>query len=323
MRWINTEVSTLRAPEFIGSTPSERGVWFCVLGYCIEQENGGCIKNASEWKDRQWQQTAGVTLREVRGAGRLLQWDGEDLLVMFYPVEKENEVRSKRVAGSSGGKASGKARSKQTGSNALSCANESASTERNGKERNTPIVPKGTENGVGSEVEPALELHPDSPAQIFQKKEKVGGGNDGAAAALERARGLFRMRAGTPLDSAQERAWRRNRAAVEATEEQDWLALEWWFTQGASSPMAKFRRKDLAQLLNHWNGEIERAHMEAHNSGAELSRGTRKRQVPDDWREIILTNAPDFNCPDRFEELPESIRAVVWDSVDQRQEENL
>jgi hypothetical protein len=106
-----------------------------------------------------------------------------------------------------------------------------------------------------------------------------------------------------------------------ATAEEDWAALEWWFALPLSSPQARFRRKDLAQLLNHWNGEIERAHMEAHNSGAELSRGTRKRQVPDDWREILLTLNPDYECPNRFEEVPDSVKGLVWEEVDRRMRE--
>jgi hypothetical protein len=287
-----------------------------VLGYCIEQENGGCIKVASEWRDRQWQQTAGVTLREVKGASRLLRWEGDDLFVMFYPVEKENEVRAKRVAGSNGGKASGQVRSKLNGSTASSTACKSASTERNGKERNTPIVPKGDEEREDSEASPSLPIDIESDPDFSEQKGQNG---EEVSAVLLRARGLFRMRVETPLDSAQERAWRKNKAAVEATPDEGWRALEWWFSQPGTSNAARYRRKDLAQLLNHWNGEVERAHMEALVSGVEFSRtGGRKREVPADWREIILSECPEFNCPERFEEMPESVRAVVWNAVQKR-----
>ena len=59
--------------------------------------------------------------------------------------------------------------------------------------------------------------------------------------------------------------------------------------------------------------------MEALVSGVEFSRtGGRKREVPADWREIILSECPEFHCPERFEELPESVRAVVWNVVQKR-----
>jgi hypothetical protein len=286
-----------------------------VLGYCIEQENGGCIKNASEWRDRQWQQTAGVTLREVRSAGRLLAWDQNDLRVMFYPVEKENEVKAKRIAGSSGGKASGETRRKQTASTASISACDSASTERNGKERNTPIVPKGDDQSADSEASLTLEIDASSEPDFPEKKEKAGAVD---CPALVRARGLFRMKPETPLDASQERAWRKNRAAVIATQESGWQALEWWFGLAANHPQARYRRRDLAQVLNHWNGEIERAAIEAHNCGVEFAGTVRKRTVPENWRDIILEACPEFNCPDRFEEVPESVRAYVWESISKK-----
>lgn len=102
MEWLNIHVSTLRSPEFIGSTPVERATWLCVLGYCVEQENGGRIVCGSEWKDRQWQQACGVTLREVRLADKLLTTDDTDLLVNGYPAEKEKQVRQARGVAMSG-----------------------------------------------------------------------------------------------------------------------------------------------------------------------------------------------------------------------------
>jgi hypothetical protein len=96
MEWLNIHISTLRSPEFIGSDPTERATWLCVLGYSVEQENGGRMTGAALWKDRQWQQACGVTLREVRGAYRLLKADGDDILVNGYPTAKEKQVRQAR-----------------------------------------------------------------------------------------------------------------------------------------------------------------------------------------------------------------------------------
>lgn len=287
MRWINTEVGTLRTPEFIGSSPSERGTWFCVLGYSVEQENGGRIKNASGWKDRQWQQTAGVTLREVRAAAQLLQWDGDDLLVLFYPVEKENEVKAKRLAGSSGGKASGQARAKQSGSKASSSACDSASTEGNGKEGNTPIVPKGTDP---------------SPQAVA------------LGLALQRARSLFRIRTSTPLDAGEDRAWKKNKGAVVATAEEDWRLLRWWFSQpNGEGEVAQYRRTQLSTLLNNWNAEIEKARVAADAAGVEFSEKKERAREPEGWRELLGEADPEVNLPNHFGELPESLQAFAWE----------
>ena len=102
MEWLNIHISTLRSPEFIGSNPAERATWLCVLGYSVEQENGGRIVGGATWKDRQWQQACGVTLREVRSADKLLKVSGGDIEVNGYPVAKEAHVRQARGAGMAG-----------------------------------------------------------------------------------------------------------------------------------------------------------------------------------------------------------------------------
>lgn len=113
----------------MGSEPIERATWLNVLEYCCAQENGGILIGAALWKDRQWQQSCGVTAREVKRTSRLLRVDGDDVVVLFYPKEKEAEVKAKREAGRRGGQRSGEARSQNTSSNPSSCAsNETPST---------------------------------------------------------------------------------------------------------------------------------------------------------------------------------------------------
>lgn len=101
MNWLNLHTATLRAPEYIGSEPVARATWLNVLAYCCEQENGGRIIGAATWKDRQWQQTCGVTAQEVREAALLLTIDGDDVLIWRYPDEKESEVQRMRALGRS------------------------------------------------------------------------------------------------------------------------------------------------------------------------------------------------------------------------------
>jgi len=136
MIYLNLKTSTLRAPEYIGSEPTQRGTWLNLMCYCCEQENGGVIDGCAGWKDRQWQQTAGVTLAEVREDCDLWKWDGEALVVTFYPSDKEAEVRGKREAGKRGGSAKSEAKTQASRQNG---AKHNPST--------TQAEPKLTPNG--------------------------------------------------------------------------------------------------------------------------------------------------------------------------------
>jgi hypothetical protein len=107
MEWINIHAPTLRAPEYIGSEPLARATWFNVLAYCCEQENNGRIVGGAGWKDRQLQQTCGVTREEVMASAPLLEIDGNDVVVWRYPSEKQDIVQARREAGSKGGKSKG------------------------------------------------------------------------------------------------------------------------------------------------------------------------------------------------------------------------
>jgi len=101
MEWVNLHISTqLRHPSFVGSSPAERGTWLSVLAYACSIECGGRLEGAATWRDRQWQQAAGVTLREVKSAYKLLAIDGEDIIINGYPDEREREIQQKRNAGS-------------------------------------------------------------------------------------------------------------------------------------------------------------------------------------------------------------------------------
>jgi hypothetical protein len=158
----------------------------------------------------------------------------------------------------------------------------------------SPVVPTGDEHGAATAA--------DHPSE-----------------ALSRARTLFRMRESTPLDSSQDRAWKKNRAAAEATTEEDWLLLEWYFAQGGE--VAQYRRRDLAQLLNNWNGEIDRARAAAKKIGFSQKKET--AAIPENWREILVglfpENYPDglqtANFPGSFALLPASLQGEIREAV--------
>ena len=103
MDWINLHIpSVLKSPECVGSSPAELGTWLRVLAYACGLECGGTIEGAATWKDRQWQQSCGVTLREVKASGRLLKLVGDDVIINGYPVNKELMVKKNRGSGMAG-----------------------------------------------------------------------------------------------------------------------------------------------------------------------------------------------------------------------------
>lgn len=104
MNYLNIHTDILRGVEFISADPVERATWLALLGWCATQENSGTIENCKSWKSRQWQQLAGVTEEEVKTSSKLYGFEGENLVVKFYPVESEAAVKSKREKGKLGGR---------------------------------------------------------------------------------------------------------------------------------------------------------------------------------------------------------------------------
>ena len=104
MNWLNIELPTLRAEEYLGSDPTQRATWLNLLAYCADQENGGVIKDCREWGSRRWLQLLGVTKEEVSSETKLWSWTGNSLRVWRYPKAKELEVKQKRENGRKGGR---------------------------------------------------------------------------------------------------------------------------------------------------------------------------------------------------------------------------
>ena len=98
MKWLNIEIETLRGSEFLGAEPVERATWLSLLGWCSAQENDGIIPDCSEWGSRKWQQLCGVTKEEVDMKSELYTYDGESLIVHFYPITQQAAVKAKREA---------------------------------------------------------------------------------------------------------------------------------------------------------------------------------------------------------------------------------
>jgi hypothetical protein len=108
MNWLNLNIQTLDSENFLGSEPVDRATWLCLLRYCIGQENGGIIVDCSDWGDRKWQQLVRVTKKEAMRQCDLWAWEGNDLIVWGYPVEKEDEVQQKRERAKTNGAKGGR-----------------------------------------------------------------------------------------------------------------------------------------------------------------------------------------------------------------------
>lgn len=102
MEYINIHRSVLDGAEFVGAEPIERATWLSLLAFCCGQENGGVIAGCKAWADRRWQQLAKVTADEVTRVTELWKWDGDDLVVNFYPEESEDRVKAMRRGGKIG-----------------------------------------------------------------------------------------------------------------------------------------------------------------------------------------------------------------------------
>lgn len=102
MEWLNIHTSTIDSPEVGAAEPQDIGTWLKLLRYCAGQENGGRIRGAKEWPERLWLFGVKVTAADVQRECDLWTWQGADLLVEFYPKQKESEVRAKRKGGTKG-----------------------------------------------------------------------------------------------------------------------------------------------------------------------------------------------------------------------------
>lgn len=104
MQYVNIPLSVLRSVEYIGSDPVERSTFISLLGWCAEHETGGRIEGAAKWKDRQWQQLCAVTEQEVRLDCGLWCWEGDDIVLFWYPEFQEAKVIAARTNGKKGGR---------------------------------------------------------------------------------------------------------------------------------------------------------------------------------------------------------------------------
>ena len=169
MQWLNIETKLRTSPEFIGSDPTQRATWLCLMMYCAEHENGGVIKDCLEWGDRRWMQTCGVTKKEIESDCALFCVKKNSLVLWGYPKNKEKEVRERRNAGKRGGINSGQQRRAKREQAELQAEvqaplqhNDEANDERKGKERKG----RGKGRGIGKEELATLAARVSSDPEV-------------------------------------------------------------------------------------------------------------------------------------------------------------
>lgn len=157
MNWLPISTSARTSPEFIGSEPTARATWLCLMLYCAEHETGGVIRDCASWGDRRWMQTVGCTKHEALLQTDLYRFRKNDLVLWGYDPRYEEVIRKKRLGGAIGGKLSGAARSAKHESTPLkdsfkdSFMDSLNGGERRGEEgRGRDLKPVPEEAGLGT-----------------------------------------------------------------------------------------------------------------------------------------------------------------------------
>ncbi len=268
MNWLNLNIQTLDSENFIGSDPTERGTWLCLLRYCIGQENMGTINDCSEWADRKWQQLVRITKKEVNRKCDLWKWEGNNLVVWGYPADKEAEIQhlreigksnseAKRQAAKANGAKGGRPRNNPTENPTETEQKTHAEPiERKGSRKEYPLTPKGDGEGdlpgmPGESPEPPRCLP--KGWQKLSASQKAQTRVNFNTPTMQQLGATHGRRATTLWTIAEAEALLRVKP------DEDEIAAMIDFYEAVLPKESDYRRHDLATLLNHWNGELDKA----------------------------------------------------------------
>lgn len=181
MEYINIPLYVIRSNEYIGADPTQRATWLSLVAWSCDQENMGRIAGARTWGDRRWMQSCGVMASEVAESCGLFHWDGDDLVISFYPADAQREIERKREIARANGRKGGRKPTPEpmpetnVGSNVGNqprIANEAPSeSEKKGKEKKGNIGGETTTvNNTPWGESPAA---PVLPAPSFPARERL------------------------------------------------------------------------------------------------------------------------------------------------------
>lgn len=178
MEYINIPLYVIRSNEYIGADPTQRATWLSLVAWSCDQENMGRIAGARSWGDRRWMQSCGVMASEVAESCGLFHWDGDDLVISFYPADAQREIERKREIARINGRKGGRKPTSEpmpetnVGSNVGNqprIANEvPLESEKKGKEKKGNIGGETTTvNSTPGEELPAAPVPPPTPHESF------------------------------------------------------------------------------------------------------------------------------------------------------------
>lgn len=178
MEYINIPLYVIRSNEYIGADPTQRATWLSLVAWSCDQENMGRIAGARTWGDRRWMQSCGVMASEVAESCGLYRWDGDDLVISFYPADAQREIERKREIARANGRKGGRKPTSEpipetnVGSdvgNQPRIANEAPSeSEKKGKEKKGNIGGETTTvDNTPEEEPPAAPVLPPTPHESF------------------------------------------------------------------------------------------------------------------------------------------------------------
>lgn len=217
MEWLNLNTAVIDSPEFAMAEPAQIGTWLKLMRYCAGQENGGLIQGAKNWTARQWAGCVRVLPEDVT-TSPLWRWLGDDLMIAFYPAEREKLVKTRRAAGSDGGKAKTQAKTQASAANGLSGGRPKAKVyeEKPNSPPENPIKPPAKTQATTQATQP--ENPSNNPTE---GKRREGKGIEPPPA---REEGFV-----LPTE-AEVLAWARGHSepSIGASRVPDEWALDWW-----------------------------------------------------------------------------------------------
>jgi hypothetical protein len=99
MEWFGVEVADILSAEWLALPEAPRAHWLSLHAYCALHENGGVIRGAARWRDREWSFAAGLRLRSVStlldlGLLRLSEVCQEDYVLANYDSRGEQRTQA-------------------------------------------------------------------------------------------------------------------------------------------------------------------------------------------------------------------------------------
>lgn len=101
MQYLSVELRLLRSEEFASAEPSQQATWLKLLAYCADQENGGMVRDALKWRDRECA-ILGFARSDLDQPCGLWTFKLGHLYVFGYSLRHEQSVVAKRKGGVKG-----------------------------------------------------------------------------------------------------------------------------------------------------------------------------------------------------------------------------